>query len=506
MTLANYGLGKSKDVNPAKVLSKALQIRVKAEFLLHQHLKTNSKLNDEKRLEIINLLKDYYSKIPFNSITWNKYQTKQCLVETIFTFDHKFNPYKTRDAFACIEQMLINLVHLPWLKEFYRIYLYSGKFRLCISEHIFDVEQIFLEAGYEYQEANPWHLVFPSDKLPSKDETESVLSVIFDCLMAGLVCNNIIEVYESNCKHHVKTSPLALSMSFGGEDCYPHINHYSWIQSYFKERCLQTTDVAAANIQELLNNISNHLASLSISANDISNNKQDSNKQQRDVIGFGQTTKSGSLNSISARESINNNGRQFENQVSSSLLQNRSGHNTKESHQDCNQQILSDHQYPHNDRELLLGRGEHRLFDSKNQSSRIKSSLSNGGRNSPLDTIDSPVSSVGRFLASSSSSNNNNGGKFGQSSVQLLDSLMSQPLATSTNNEMLGRSGGGITSSSYAVNNKYNSDDRRYHGNGSSGFESTAGNSKYWTCEVCTFKNLSSFDTCEMCRSCKLYR
>lgn len=251
MTLANYGLGSSKrkDPNSAKVLSKSLQIRNRSELLLKQHLKSYYRINNDKRTEIINSINDYYSRIPFNMVIWNKYQTKQCIIDSILLLDTEFNPYKARDAFKHIEKMLINLVYLPWHKEFRKIYTYSGLYRLSVSEPLIGVEEIFKVAGFEQSRDCPMHLVLPDDKMPQTDDGESVTSVIFDCMVAQVVCSDIIDIFENSCK-----------MSKQPGNMNSEVNCYSWIQAYFRERSQQTTEIACSNIQDLLNNLTNHLS------------------------------------------------------------------------------------------------------------------------------------------------------------------------------------------------------------------------------------------------------
>lgn len=251
MTLANYGLGSSKrkDPNSAKVLSKSLQIRNRSELLLKQHLKSYYRINNDKKTEILNSINDYYSRIPFNMVIWNKYQTKQCIIDSILLLDTEFNPYKARDAFKYIERMLINLVYLPWHKEFRKIYTYSGLYRLGVSEPLIGVEEIFKVAGFEQSRDCPMHLILPDDKMPQIDDGESVTSVIFDCMVAQVVCSDIIDIFENSCK-----------MSKQSASMISEVNCYPWIQPYFRERSQQTTEIACSNIQDLLNNLTNHLS------------------------------------------------------------------------------------------------------------------------------------------------------------------------------------------------------------------------------------------------------
>lgn len=257
MTLANYGIGSSrhKDPNSAKALSKSLQIRNRAEMSLKQCLKSHYRLTGDKRNEILNSIKDYYSRVPFNVIIWNKYQTKQCIVDSILLLDSKFNPYKAKEAFKTVEKMLVNLVYLPWHREFRKIYTYSGQFRLIVSEPLIGIEEVFKAAGFKPESNFYMHLVLPDDKMPQTDDGESVTSVIFDCMIAQVVFANIIEVFENCCK----------ASRMPGDHLLSEVNCYSWIQAYFRERSHQTTQHACSNIQELLNNITNHLSRLEFS-------------------------------------------------------------------------------------------------------------------------------------------------------------------------------------------------------------------------------------------------
>lgn len=247
MTLANIGLDftRHKDSSSAKTLSKSLQIRNRAELSLEQCLKTHFKIINEKRNSIIELISDYYSRIPFDMIIWNKYQIKQCIIDSILLLDTKFDPYKAREAFRLIEAMLINLVQLPWHQEFRKIQTYSGEFVMSINQPLIDVVEVFKAAGFKHIPGEDQsHLLLPETMLPSEDDSESVKGVIFDCLVAQVVLTNIIEVYE-NCAKAAK-QPL---------DKSSHFSHRSWIQSYFRERCYQTTEVACTKIQDLLNEV-----------------------------------------------------------------------------------------------------------------------------------------------------------------------------------------------------------------------------------------------------------
>lgn len=247
MTLANIGFDftKHKDSNSAKTLGKSLQIRNRAELSLEQCLKTHYRISDEKRNSIIELIHDYYSRIPFEMVIWNKYQVKQCIIDSILLLDTKFDPYKARDAFKLIEEMLINLVYLPWHQEFRKIRTYSGEFVRSISGPLVDVVEVFKAAGFKYQPGQfNTHLLLPESMLPLRDDSESVTGVIFDCLVAQVVLTNIIEVYE-NCLKAAKQT----------NDKVSHINPCSWIQSYFRERCYQTTELACNKIHDILNEV-----------------------------------------------------------------------------------------------------------------------------------------------------------------------------------------------------------------------------------------------------------
>lgn len=251
MTLANIGLDftRHKDSNSAKTLSKSLQIRNRAELSLEQCLKTHFKITSEKRSSIMESINDYYSRIPFEMVIWNKYQVKQCIIDSIL-LDSKFDPYKAREAFRLIEAMLINLVQLPWHQEFRKIRTYSGEFVMSISEPLVDVVEVFKAAGFKNQSNEPQsHLLLPETMLPPRDDSESVKGVLFDCLVAQVVLTNIIEIYE-NCVRAAKQTSDKIS----------HINHCSWIQSYFRERCYQTTEHACAKVQDLLNEVTSLLA------------------------------------------------------------------------------------------------------------------------------------------------------------------------------------------------------------------------------------------------------
>lgn len=318
MTLANYGIGssKQKDPNSAKVLSKSLQIRTRAEVLLKQQLKSHHRITIDKRNEILNLISDYYSRLPFNLVIWNKYQTKQSIIDSILLLDSKFNPYRAREAFRLIETMLINLVQLPWHKEFRKIYTYSGQFRLSISEPLVGIEDVLHAAGFQESKECSMHLILPDDKMPQVDDGESVTSVIFDCLVAQVVYTNIIEVFENCFK----------SKQF--EENSNNINHYSWIQAYFRERSLHTTERACSNIQELLNNLTNYMSKIDFSA-----------------------IKSSAQNNIVANQSIERNTTGLTRRVSSSSSHNDVRGSPKLSAQERTREFLA--QQSHEDDNLL---------------------------------------------------------------------------------------------------------------------------------------------------------
>lgn len=250
MTLANYGIGfnKHKDTNFTKVLSKCLQIRNRAELAFKQCLKNRYKTTPEKRNEFIQSIAEYYSRLPFNVVIWNKYQTKQCINDSIF-LNPDFNPYKAKEAFRLVEEMLINLVWLPWHQEFKKIHTYSGHYRLFVSGPLIGIEEVFKAAGFQESFDCPLHLLIPEDKMPQVDEGECVTSVIFDCMIAQVVCSDIIDVFENVCR----TSKLHIN------DYCDYISRYQWIQRYFRERVDQTSDRACHSIQDLLNDLANHL-------------------------------------------------------------------------------------------------------------------------------------------------------------------------------------------------------------------------------------------------------
>ena len=148
MTLANYGIksNKYKDPISAKSLNKSLQIRNRAESSLKHCLKTLHRITKDKRNDIIGGIEEYYSRVPFNVVVWNTTQTKQCVLDSIVSSNHDFNPYKARKAFQTIEEMLINLEYLPWHKEFTKIFLYSGGFRHTVGEPLIGSEDVLRSA------------------------------------------------------------------------------------------------------------------------------------------------------------------------------------------------------------------------------------------------------------------------------------------------------------------------------------------------------------------------
>ena len=199
----------------------------------------------------MNSIRDYYSRVPFEVVIWNKYQTKKCILDTISRAReaNPFNPYKVRAAFKRIEKMLENLVALPWHKEFRRIQTTSGLFKLEINGPLSSVEEIFEGAGF--QMVCPRQLVLPEEKMPQKDDGEGVLSTIFDLLVAQVVLDDIIEILERSC-------PKIKSQNETNLD--ENANCYSWIYAYFQERTHTTTERSCANIQQLLNNVTNNLS------------------------------------------------------------------------------------------------------------------------------------------------------------------------------------------------------------------------------------------------------
>lgn len=258
MTIANYAIGsnKQKDRNVDKILSKSLQIRNRAEHALKQNLKAHYRLTDEKRQDILNQVRDYYSRIPLDSLIWNKYQTKQCIIDSILLLDTRFNPYKAREAFKLVEKMLINLVYLPWHSEFRKIHLYSGLFRMAVSEPLIGIEEVFKAAGFVTSPATTMHLYLPDNKMPQVDDGESVTSVIFDTILAQAVCSDMINVFESSCK--------AAKSTIEGSHIYDSLSH-SWLQAFLSERCQETTERASTKLQDLLRDLTNHISRISSS-------------------------------------------------------------------------------------------------------------------------------------------------------------------------------------------------------------------------------------------------
>lgn len=130
-------------------------------------------------------------------------------------------------------------------------------FRLVVSDPLIGVEEIFKAAGFEQESREaPMHLILPPNKMPQTDDGESVTSVIFDCLIAQVVLNNIIEIFENCCK--ASRQP--------GEHLKGEVNCFSWIQNYFRERTHYTNERACSNIQHQLNDITDHLSRLEFSA------------------------------------------------------------------------------------------------------------------------------------------------------------------------------------------------------------------------------------------------
>lgn len=252
MTLANYaiGAGKQKDRNVDKNLNKSLQIRNRAEHTLKHLLKTHHKLTDEKSLEILALTKEYYSRLPLDSLIWNKYQTKQCIIDSVLLLDTGFNPYKAREAFKLVEKMLINLVYLPWHPEFREIHLYSGLFRMSISEPLIGAEEVFKAAGFVTSSNSVMHLYLPDDKMPQADDGESITSVIFDSILAQTVCSDMISVFESCCK--------AAKISSDGSQIYDSLS-YSWLRAYIAERSQETTERVCCKLQDLFRDLTTNL-------------------------------------------------------------------------------------------------------------------------------------------------------------------------------------------------------------------------------------------------------
>lgn len=253
MTLANYGIKSSKYKDPisAKSLNKSLQIRNRAESSLKHCLKTFHRVPKDKRNDIIGALEEYYSRVPFNVLVWNTNQTKQCVENSILSLDYDFNPYRAREAFRTIEEMLINLEYLPWHKEFTKIFTYSGGFKHTISDPLADAESVLKAAGFEQEsDDRPMHLVIHPKGAQQVERFELIAHVIFDCMLAQVIMSDIIDVFENCCKAS-KTAPSQVPNN--------EINCYTWIQHYFRERSHQISEKACSSIQELLNNITNHL-------------------------------------------------------------------------------------------------------------------------------------------------------------------------------------------------------------------------------------------------------
>ena len=188
MTLANYGLRSNQDKDPtsAKALNKSFQVRNKAETLLKQCIKSYYHIPVDKRNEILDITRDYYRRVPFDLLIWNHDEVKQCIVDSILLLDIRFDPYKAAAAFNKVEEMLVNLVKLPWHEEFRRIYTYSGQFRMVVSDPLFGVEDVLAAAGYtsDTSDNQPMHLYLPDSKMPQKDDGKSITGLLFDCLLA----------------------------------------------------------------------------------------------------------------------------------------------------------------------------------------------------------------------------------------------------------------------------------------------------------------------------------
>jgi hypothetical protein len=253
MTLANYGIksNKYKDPISAKSLNKSLQIRNRTESTLKHCMKTFHRLPKDKRNDIVGAIEEYYSRVPFNVLVWNTNQTKQCVVDSILSLEYGFNPYKAKKAFRTIEQMLTNLEYLPWHKEFTKIFTYSGGFKHNVSDPLVDADNVFKAAGFEQESDEcPLHLVIHPTGSSQAERSDLLSQVIFDCMLAQVIMGDIIDVFENCCK----TSKMAPN-----EVKSDQINCYTWIQHYFRERSHQISEKACSNIQELLNNVTNHL-------------------------------------------------------------------------------------------------------------------------------------------------------------------------------------------------------------------------------------------------------
>lgn len=259
MGLADYkhGSGRKKSVNKSKSLSKALQLRNRAEIALQRALKSNYCLNGQQRNNIVDMLADYYSKIPFEALVWNKYQVKNCVIESIMTLNQNFNPYSARKAYELIEAMLTYLITLPWHVEFRRICTYSGTFKTYINAPLVEAESILMAAGYEKIPGQPMQYTIPDNKMPQVDQTESVISVILDCLLAQVIMTNLIEVFEA-C-YTLSNQPSELRPACP-------VNCDSWIKSYMKERSLDAPDINNDAINLILNNLTNSIARIDLDA------------------------------------------------------------------------------------------------------------------------------------------------------------------------------------------------------------------------------------------------
>lgn len=546
MTLSNYGFGfsKHKDSNSVKVLSKSLQIRNRAELALKQQLKNRFKLTPDKRNDIIHSLVEYYSRLPFNVVIWNKYQTKHCINDSIF-LDSKFNPYKAKEAFRLVEEMLINLVHLPWHNEFHKIYTYSGHYRQNINAPLIGVEEVFKAAGFEESPDCSMHLILPDGKMPQVDDSEAVFSVIFDCMIAQVICLDIIDVFENICK----TSKLNAANYCDSVNCYP------WIQNYFKERTDQITDRACNSIQESLNIMSVQLTKLDLNNSDSriqSNNltgdpthigykgnspgtkdQLKQNAQMKSLEFFSQHV-NGSDNLLSndllripsTTKDLNYNRRKIAEQnhttasIRSSHLRpsnsselNRANLTTngfnvnQHSHDftDCLHHISSNlnnrekndfstapgHRLveidtPHNDKEPLIPRYDRRPMS-------LYHTNSYNGKRSGMYDVDSFVNPI--------PSRSNGSNHFGHQLASDRDNFHGSHVDydrhhQSTSQSVADGQGRGLSSSRYP-----SSSQRRYESRNSViDNNPLSGNKTYWSCSSCTYNNLISSEVCDMCR------
>lgn len=539
MTLANYGFGRHKDVNLPKFLSKSLQIRNRAELALKQSLKTHYRVSPDRRNEIIYSVTEYYSRLPFNVVIWNKYQSKQCLNDSLFS-NPKFNPYKAKEAFRIIEEMLINLVYLPWHQEFRRIYTYSGYYKLHIDEPLIGAERILKAAGFQESSTCALHLVLPDDKMPQVDDGECVTGIIFDCMMAQVICSDIIDVFENLCK----AAKLQVS------EYSSFVNSYPWIQGYFRERTDQTSERACQIVHDLLNGLTNHLIKLDVKAIERSKSIDQANPGLcRDVI-FNQKTSMGSRESLKmnsqlrTRESSSNqvtgdvvsmmddllriptsktdsSGKRRlldQNQSSSSrLVQNRpssqdqtlisSMHSNGFNVNQFNRQSAYDftdnlHRYgnespghrsveidtPLSDREPLIPRYDRRPASHHNHILNHRK-----GNTHATDTFvghsANKSNAVGNFGNLSASRDHFRDSYIDYDRHHLKMTSHSQPPSEDQYR--------GLVSARYSSNpsqRKYESRDTAIDNN------ILASNRTYWSCGSCTYNNLFSSDICEVCR------